>query len=62
MNNDYLCPKCKGLIKIVKYVNWDNFNTYYYPRCLNCHWTSRPVFNTTQQVLNYLRDRNENEE
>lgn len=58
MNKDYLCPKCKGLIKIIKYIDWDNFNIYYYPRCISCHWTSQPVFNTTQQALNYLEDIN----
>ena len=50
------CPKCKNKLEIVRETNWDNLNTYLYPKCDNCGWISMPVFNNKIQIEAYLED------
>ena len=35
------CPKCDSEIRIIKESNWDNLDTYLYPVCDNCKWTTK---------------------
>lgn len=50
------CPRCGSPLAIIKYTNWDNLETYMYPLCQTCSFTSRSVFDTREQIANYLKD------
>ena len=49
------CPKCNSEIKIVRETNWDNLDTYLYPVCNNCKWTTKEVFYNEEQILEYIK-------
>lgn len=50
------CPKCGSEIKIIKETNWDNLDTYLYPVCDNCKWTTKKVFYSTTQIVEHIKD------
>ena len=49
-----LCPKCKNELKIIRYTDWDNLETYLYPRCEKCNWTTYSTFTSEKQLKAYF--------
>jgi ssDNA-binding Zn-finger/Zn-ribbon topoisomerase 1 len=49
------CPKCDSEIRIIKESNWDNLDTYLYPVCDNCKWTTKEVFYNIAQIKEHLK-------
>lgn len=49
------CPKCGSEIRIIKESNWDNLDTYLYPVCDNCKWTTKEVFYNIAQIKEHLK-------
>jgi C4-type Zn-finger protein len=47
------CPKCNSEIKIIREIDWVDLDTYFYPVCDRCGWTTVEVFSSEEQV--YLR-------
>lgn len=59
MKNIIKCPKCNYEVEIVKETNWDNLNTYLYPVCNKCKWTTKEVFYNLEQInwhVNNIKD------
>lgn len=52
---DIKCPRCNSEIRIIKESNWDNLDTYFYPVCDNCKWTTKEVFYNIAQIKEYLK-------
>lgn len=50
-----LCPKCKNEVKIIRYTNWDSLETYLYPKCENCNWTTYFTFTAEKQLETYFK-------
>lgn len=50
-----LCPKCKNEVKIIHYTDWDSLETYLYPKCENCNWTTYFTFTTEKQLETYFK-------
>lgn len=48
------CPKCGYEIRIIKESNWDNLDTYLYPVCDKCKWTTKEVFYNESQIESYI--------
>lgn len=55
MNETIKCPKCGNKISIITETNWDNLTTYLYPICIKCKWTTKKVFNTEEQISEYIK-------
>lgn len=53
-NNGLIC-ECGGVIKIVRDTNWDTLVTCFYPVCESCGATTRNVFDSREQVVEYLK-------
>lgn len=51
------CPKCNKQMDIIRMINWDNFNTYCYPKCSHCGFTTFNTFDNEEQVIAFLKDR-----
>ena len=49
------CPKCGVEIRVVKEIDWLNFNTYLYPVCDKCKWTTKETFYTVAQINEYMK-------
>ena len=49
------CPKCGSEMRIIKESNWDNLDTYLYPVCDNCKWTTKEVFYNIAQIKEHLK-------
>lgn len=51
-----LCPRCCEEELTVTYnTNFDNNETYCYPECLSCGWTTAEVFDNKAQIAEYLK-------
>ena len=48
------CPKCRAEIEIIRETNWDNLDTYLYPVCKQCGWTTKEVFYNPKQIATYI--------
>ena len=55
MNNIIKCPRCGSEVKIIRETNWDNLDTYLYPVCSNCKWTTKEVFYNEEQILEHIK-------
>ena len=49
------CPKCGSEMRIIKESNWDNLDTYLYPVCDRCKWTTKKVFYNVAQIKEHLK-------
>lgn len=50
------CPKCGSEIKIVKETNWDNLDTYLYPVCDKCRWTTKGVYTDLDSIISEVSE------
>jgi hypothetical protein len=50
-----LCPRCKQELTVTYNTNFDNNETYCYPDCLSCGWTTAEVFDNKAQIEEYLK-------
>ena len=49
------CPRCNSEIRIIRETDWINFDTYFYPVCDKCGWTTTEVFDNKAQIEEYLK-------
>jgi predicted nucleic-acid-binding Zn-ribbon protein len=49
-----ICPKCRAEIEIVRETNWDSLDTYSYPVCRKCGWTTKEVFYNPEQIATHI--------
>lgn len=54
MNKLLSCPKCGSEIKIIRETDWDNLDTYLYPICDKCKWTTKEIFYNVSQIESYI--------
>ena len=54
MNKLLNCPKCGSEIKIIRDTDWDNLDTYLYPICDKCKWTTKEIFYNVSQIEAYF--------
>ena len=56
MNTELInCPSCSGNIRIIKETNFDNLDTYLYPVCDECKWTTKQVFYNVDQIKEFIK-------
>ena len=55
MGNEIKCPRCCSELDIIKETNWDNLDTYLYPICNKCKWTTKEVFYNLLQIKEYIK-------
>lgn len=55
MNKLLNCPKCGFEIKIIRDTDWDNLDTYLYPICDKCKWTTKEIFYNVSQIEAYIK-------
>lgn len=55
MNKLLSCPKCGSEIKIIRETDWDNLDTYLYPICDKCKWTTKEIFYNVSQIEAYIK-------
>ena len=49
-----LCPRCGKPMVLKSYTDWDNLITHYYPQCYNCGYSTRCVFDSPDNLSDYL--------
>lgn len=50
------CPLCGGELQVVRETNWDNLDTYLYPVCKKCGWTTKEVFYNTDSIAEHIKN------
>ena len=54
MNKLIKCPRCNYEVNIIRTTNWDNLETYLFPLCGKCAWTTIEVFDNECQIEQYI--------
>jgi hypothetical protein len=49
-----LCPRCKKQLELVRATDWDNLETYFYPKCNHCNFSTRHTFETEAMVVAFM--------
>lgn len=50
------CPRCSAKVEIVRETNWDNLDTYLYPVCKKCKWTTKEIFYNSEQITTHIKN------
>lgn len=56
MKGSLKCPRCGKPLDIKQYTNFDNLETYYYPLCRNCNFTTKEVYYDKKYLATLIKD------
>ena len=52
-----ICPRCGKPMALKSYTDWNKLTTHYYPQCYNCGYSTRRVFDSPDNLSDYLEMR-----
>ena len=55
-NEKFYCPKCNHQIYISHNIDWHSLYIYYYPVCPHCGWSSKQVFDSPDEVKEFMKE------